>query len=438
MTDKEFKRRRTQLMRMMGSGSIAILPTAPVARRNRDANYHYRPDSDFYYLTGFAEPEAVAVLIPGRRQAEYILFCQERDPEKEMWDGARTGQDGAREVYGADDSFPIGDLDEILPRMLEQCERVYYAMGCDAEMDKRMSGWISGIRAKGRSGIQGPLEFIALDHYLHDMRLYKSRSEIKVMRDAAKISARAHRRAMQSCRPGMMEWQVEAELVHECTSAGARHQAYQSIVGGGANGCVLHYIDNDDELRDGELLLIDAGCELGYYASDITRTFPVNGRFSAAQRALYDLVLKAQLAAIDKVKPGNHWNDPHMAAVRVITKGLVELGILRGRVPALIKEEAYKRFYMHRTGHWLGMDVHDVGDYMVDGDWRLLEPGMALTIEPGIYIPAGSKGVARKWWNIGIRIEDDVVVTRQGNEILSKDAPKGAEEIEALMQQALA
>jgi Xaa-Pro aminopeptidase len=438
VTDKEFKRRRTQLMRMMGSGSIAILPTAPVARRNRDANYHYRPDSDFYYLTGFAEPEAVAVLIPGRRQAEYILFCQERDPEKEMWDGARTGQDGAREVYGADDSFPIGDLDEILPRMLEQCERVYYAMGCDAEMDKRMSGWISGIRAKGRSGIQGPLEFIALDHYLHDMRLYKSRSEIKVMRDAAKISARAHRRAMQSCRPGMMEWQVEAELVHECTSAGARHQAYQSIVGGGANGCVLHYIDNDDELRDGELLLIDAGCELGYYASDITRTFPVNGRFSAAQRALYDLVLKAQLAAIDKVKPGNHWNDPHMAAVRVITKGLVELGILRGRVPALIKEEAYKRFYMHRTGHWLGMDVHDVGDYMVDGDWRLLEPGMALTIEPGIYIPAGSKGVARKWWNIGIRIEDDVVVTRQGNEILSKDAPKGAEEIEALMQQALA
>ncbi|MCB1760292.1 MAG: Xaa-Pro aminopeptidase [Gammaproteobacteria bacterium] len=438
MTEKEFKRRRAQLMRMMGAGSIAILPTAPVARRNRDANYHYRPDSDFYYLTGFAEPEAVAVLIPGRKQAEYILFCQERDPEKEMWDGPRAGQDGARERFGADDSFPIGDLDEILPRMLEQCERVYYAMGCDAEMDKRMSGWISGIRAKGRAGIQGPLEFIALDHYLHDMRLYKSRSEIKLMRDAAKISARAHRRAMQSCRPGMMEWQVEAELVHECAAAGARHQAYQAIVGGGANGCVLHYVENGEELRDGELLLIDAGCELGYYASDITRTFPVNGRFSAAQRALYDLVLKAQLAAIEKVKPGSHWNDPHLAAVRVITRGLVDLGILSGRVPTLIKQEAYKRFYMHRTGHWLGMDVHDVGDYMVDGSWRLLEPGMVLTIEPGIYIPAGSKGVARKWWNIGIRIEDDVVVTREGNEVLSKDAPKQADEIEALMQQALA
>lgn len=433
MTNNEFKRRRTQLMRMMGPGSIAILPSAPMVRRNRDAYYRYRQDSDFLYLTGFPEPNAVVVLIPGRKQAEYVLFCQEKDPEKEIWDGPRYGQEGAKEVFAAEDSFPIGDLDEILPRMLEQCERVFYAMGCSPELDKQMSEWISAIREKSRTGVQGPLEFVALDHYLHDMRLYKSRSEIKVMRDAAKISAKAHLRAMQRCKPGLGEWQLEAELVHACTTAGARDQAYSPIVGGGANGCVLHYIENRDQLRDGDLLLIDAGCELNCYASDITRTFPVNGIFSPAQKALYELVLKAQIAAIAKVRPGNHWNDPHMAAVRVITRGLVDLGILKGRVPTLIKNEAYKRFYMHRTGHWLGMDVHDVGDYKVDGNWRLLEPGMVLTVEPGLYIPEGSRGVAKKWWNIGIRIEDDVVVTKLGCEVLSKDVPKGVAEIEAAM-----
>jgi len=433
MNTNEFKRRRRQLMRMMGSHSIAILPSAPIARRNRDVDYRYRQDSDFHYLTGFAEPESVAVLIPGRKQAEYVLFCRERDPEKEVWDGARAGQEGAVHRYGADDSFPIGDLDEILPRMLEQCERVFYAMGCNHELDKQMSEWISAIRSKGRAGIQGPLEFIALDHYLHDMRLYKSRSEIKVMRDAARISARAHKRVMTACRPAMKEWQLEAVMANACAEAGAREQAYSPIVGGGGNSCVLHYIDNRDELNDGDILLIDAGCELDCYASDITRTFPVNGRYSGPQRALYELVLKAQEAAIDKVRPRSHWNDPHMAALRVITKGLVELGILRGRVPELIRKESYKRFYMHRTGHWLGMDVHDVGDYKVDGTWRQLEPGMALTIEPGLYIPAGSKGVAKKWWNIGIRIEDDLVVTKDGHEILSRDAPKTVEEIEALM-----
>ena len=436
MTNTEFKRRRNQLMRMMGPGSIAILPSAPMARRNRDAFYRYRPDSDFYYLTGFPEPNAVVVLIPGRKQAEYILFCQERDPEKEVWDGSRYGQEGAKQAFSAEDSFPIGDLDEILPRMLEQSERVFYAMGCSTELDKRMSEWISGIREKSRAGVQGPLEFVALDHYLHDMRLYKSRSEIKIMRDAAKISAKAHMRAMKACRPGLGEWQIEAELVHACGVAGARDQAYSPIVGGGANGCVLHYIENRDELRDGDLLLIDAGCELDCYASDITRTFPVNGRFSPPQRALYELVLKAQLAAIDKVRPGNHWNDPHLAAVRVITRGLVELGILKGQVPALIKNEAYKRFYMHRTGHWLGMDVHDVGDYKVDGNWRLLEPGMALTVEPGLYIPGGSRGVAKKWWNIGIRIEDDVLVTRGEPDVLSAAAPRTVAEIEAVMTHA--
>ncbi len=433
MTGNEFKKRRRQLMRMMGQGSIAILPAAPVAQRNRSVEYPYRPDSDFYYLTGFPEPEAVAVLIPGRTHGEYILFCRERDPEQERWDGARAGQEGAVAEYGADDSFPIGDLDEILPRMLEQCERVFQAIGCNPALDKRMSEWINAIRNQTRAGIQGPLEFIALDHYLHDMRLYKSPAEIKAMRAAARISAQAHKRVMKQCRPGLMEYQLEAEFVHECSLQGARNQAYSPIVGGGKNGCVLHYIDNKDELQDGDLLLIDAGCEYDYYASDITRTYPVNGRFTEAQRTLYELVLKAQEAAIAEVRPGNHWNDPHAAAVKVITKGLVDLGILKGRVSALIKSESYQRFYIHRTGHWLGMDVHDVGDYKIDGEWRLLEPGMALTIEPGLYIPAGSKGVAKKWWNIGIRIEDDVVVTKDGCDILTKDAPKSVREIEHLL-----
>ncbi len=433
MTNKEFAKRRRQLMRMMGENSIAILPAAPVVKRNRDVEYRYRPDSDFYYLTGFPEPEAVAVLIPGRSHAEYVLFCRDRDAEKERWDGARAGHEGAIEEYGADDAFPIGDLDEILPRMLEQCERVFYAMGCNPALDKLMSEWISQIRGNSRSGVHGPLEFIALDHYLHDMRLYKSRSEIAQMRRAAKISAQAHKRVMRACRPGMQEYQLEAEFIHECSVRGARHQAYPAIFGSGGNGCVLHYIDNSSELQDGTMLLVDAGCEFNYYASDITRTFPVNGVFSKPQRAIYELVLRAQEAAIDKVKPGNHWNDPHLAAVRVVTRGLKVLGLLKGSLATLLKSEAYKEFYIHRTGHWLGMDVHDVGDYKVDGESRLLEAGMVLTIEPGIYIPAGSKGVAKKWWDIGVRIEDDVVVTRDGCDVLSKDAPKTVDEIEALM-----
>ncbi len=433
MTNKEFARRRRQLMRMMGENSIAILPTAPVVKRNRDVEYRYRPDSDFYYVTGFPEPEAVAVLIPGRSHAEYVLFCRDRDAEKERWDGPRAGHEGAIDEYGADDAFPIGDLDDILPRMLEQCERVFYAMGCNPALDKRMSEWISQIRGSSRSGVHGPLEFIALDHYLHDMRLYKSRSEIAQMRSAARISAQAHKRVMRTCRPGMQEYQLEAEFIHECSRKGARHQAYPAIFGSGKNGCVLHYIDNDAELEDGALLLVDAGCEFNYYASDITRTFPINGVFSKPQAELYELVLKVQEAAINQVKSGNHWDDPHDAAVKVVTKGLVDLGILKGRVSTLIKNEAYKKFYIHRTGHWLGMDVHDVGDYKVDGESRLLEPGMVLTVEPGIYIPARSKGVAKKWWDIGIRIEDDVVVTKDGCDVLSKDAPKTIKEIETLM-----
>jgi Xaa-Pro aminopeptidase len=433
MLASEFKRRRRELMRMMGPGSIAILPTSPHLIRNRDVHHPYRPDSDFYYLTGFDEPEAVLVLIPGRKQAEYILFNRERDPKLEQWDGARAGQEGACEIHGADDAFPIGDLDDILPGLMEQCEKVYYSVGCNADLDRRLTHWISVIRCETRSGNPGPVEIIALDHYLHEMRLFKSRSELKLMRQAAKISSKAHIKVMQSCKPGLWEYQLEGEFINSCMQQGARTQAYPPILGGGANACVLHYIDNRARLQDGDLLLIDAGCEVECYASDITRTYPVNGRFSEPQRQLYELVLAAQQAAIEKVKPGNHWNDPHEAVVRVITKGLVKLGLLKGSVPKLIREEKYKRFFPHRTGHWLGMDVHDVGDYKVDGAWRLLEPGMVLTIEPGLYIPAGSRGIAKKWWNIGIRIEDDVLVTREGHEILTSDVPKQVADIEAIM-----
>ncbi len=433
MRSTEFARRRRQLMRMIGRDAIAILPTSREQVRNRDVHYPFRPDSDFYYLTGFPEPEAVAVLMPGRPQGEYLLFCRERDPAREQWDGRRAGLEGAVAQYGADDAFPIDDLDDILPGLLEGRERVYYAMGSSSDFDQRVSGWLRQLREKARAGVHPPTEFIDLDHYLHDMRLYKSRSEIAVMRKAARLSAAAHRELMRSCRPGMTEYQLASIFRHHCAMRGATELAYPSIVGGGDNACILHYVENADTLRDGDLVLIDAGCELECYASDITRTFPVNGRFSPAQRQLYQLVLDAQEAAIAKVKPGNHWDEPHRAAVRVLTRGLLKLGLLKGSLANALKKESYRKFYMHRTGHWLGMDVHDVGDYKVDGHWRELEPGMVLTVEPGLYIPKGMKGVAKKWQGIGIRIEDDVLVTRDGHDVLSRDVPKTIDDIEALM-----
>ncbi|RMG30598.1 MAG: Xaa-Pro aminopeptidase [Gammaproteobacteria bacterium] len=432
MSPKEHARRRRQLMRMMGRDSIALLPTAPERPRNRDVHYPYRPDSDFYYLTGFPEPEAVLVLVPGRREGEALLFCRDRDPEREIWTGRRAGPEGAVEHYGMDDAFPIGDIDDILPGLLENRERVYYTMGVYPEFDQRVIGWLNRIRAASRSGVHAPAEFVALEHLLHDMRLYKSAAELRLMRRAARIAARAHVRAMRACRPGLMEYALQAEFDHEFRRQGCEH-AYPPIVGGGENACILHYTDNAARLEDGSLVLIDAGAELDGYASDITRTFPVNGRFTPPQRALYELVLEAQLAAIDRVRPGAHWNEPHEAAVRVLTRGLVRLGLLEGRVPTLIRHEAYRDFYMHRTGHWLGLDVHDVGDYKVGGAWRVLEPGMVLTVEPGLYVAPDARGVARKWRGIGIRIEDDVVVTKDGCEVLSRDAPKEPDEIEALM-----
>ena len=419
-------------MRMMGRGSIAVLPTAPERLRNRDVEYPYRPDSDFYYLTGFPEPEAVLVLVPGRREGEMLLFCRDRDPERELWTGRRAGPEGAIEHYGMDDAFPIADIDDILPGLLENRERVYYTMGVYPEFDRRLIGWVNRIRAASRSGAHTPDEFVALEHLLHDMRLYKSAAELRLMRRAARIAAGAHVRAMQACRPGMMEYELEAEYTHEFRRHGCEH-AYSPIVGGGENACILHYTDNRGRLEAGDLVLVDAGAELDCYASDITRTFPVSGRFKPSQRALYELVLEAQQAAIERVRPGEHWNAPHEAAVRVLTRGLVKLGLLEGRVPSLIRREAYRDFYMHRTGHWLGMDVHDVGDYKVGGEWRVLEPGMVLTVEPGLYIAPDARGVARKWRGLGIRIEDDVAVTKTGCEILSKDVPKDPDEIEALM-----
>ena len=434
MKHGEFLKRRKKLMDMLGDDSIAILPAAPEKIRNRDVAYRYRQDSDFYYLTGFAEPEAVVALIPGRSQGEFVLFCRERNREQEIWHGARAGLEGACTDYGADDAYPVTDLDDILPGLLENRERIYYTMGNDTVFDQRVLGWVNQVRGKARSGIHAPEQFVSLNNILHDMRLYKSRHEISMLRKAAAISANAHVRAMRSCRPGKTEYQIEAELVHEFMRQGARSAAYPSIVGSGANSCVLHYIDNTRELEDGDILLIDAGAEYESYASDVTRTFPVNGRFSRPQKAVYEVVLAAQLAAIDAVRPGNHWAQPHDAAVGVLTEGLVALGILKGKPKTLIKEKAYSRYFMHKTGHWLGMDVHDVGDYKVGEEWRLLEPGMVMTVEPGLYFPP-QKGLARKWWNTGVRIEDDVLVTKAGHEVLSSDAPKGITEIEALMAQ---
>ena len=416
----------------MGNDAIAIVPAASVKIRNRDVEHDYRQDSDFMYLTGFHEPEAVAVLVPDRSHAQFILFCRERDMEMETWNGRRAGQQGAIDNFGADDAFPISDIDEILPGILEQREQVFYTMGVNADFDHRVIGWVNQIREKGRGGSHTPHEFIALEHLLHELRLFKSGVEISHMKKAAKAAISGHKRAMQVCQPGMYEYQIEAELLYEFNKAGCQ-TAYPSIVGGGENGCILHYTDNNQELKDGDLLLIDAGAEYQGYASDITRTFPINGEFSEPQLELYDLVLQAQIAAIDAVQPGNHWNDPHDAAVKVLTKGLVKLGLLKGRPSQLIKNEEYRRFYMHRTGHWLGLDVHDVGDYKIEEQWRLFEPGMALTVEPGVYIPAKSRGVPKRYWDIGIRIEDDVRVTRNGNEVLTSALVKEPEDIERLM-----
>ncbi|MBL3555717.1 MULTISPECIES: Xaa-Pro aminopeptidase [Marinobacter] len=431
---KEFNDRRRRLMERMASDSIAILPAAPERVRNRDVLHPFRQDSDFHYLTGFDEPDAVLVLIPGREHGESVLFCKERNPEKELWDGFLAGPEGAIETFGLDDAFPVSDIDDILPGMIEGRSRVYYPLGKDHNFDAKVMDWVKVIRSKVRSGAHPPGEFVALEHLLHDLRLYKSAAEIKVMARAGEISCEAHKRAMKRARRGGFEYNLEAELIHTFMENGARSTAYPSIVGGGQNACILHYIENSAPLKEGDLVLIDAGCELECYASDITRTFPVSGKFSDEQRALYEVVLAAQYAAIDEVRPGNHWDHPHQAALKVLTQGLIDLGLLKDTtVEQAIEEQAFKPFFMHRTGHWLGMDVHDVGDYKVGDAWRQLEPGMALTVEPGLYVAPDNTDVDEKWRGIGIRIEDDVVVTKEGCRVLTDTVPKTIPEIEALM-----
>lgn len=434
MKQSEFKKRRSALMKQIGKGNIAIIASAGAAVRNRDVHYPFRQDSDFYYLTGFNEADAMAVFIPGREKGEYVLFCREFDEKKALWEGAHAGLEGATKHYEADDAFPIDDLDEILPGMLENKAKVFYPMGRDSDLDFKLMEWIKNIRKHSRSGVSAPGELVSLEHIVHEMRLFKSTEELKLMRRAAQVSAAAHVRAMQYCQPGLYEYQVEAELVHHFMQDGLRAVAYPSIVAGGKNACVLHYTENTDKLRKGDLLLIDAGVECDHYAADITRTFPVSGKFSEPQRLLYQLVLDAQSAALEQIAPGIAWNKAHEASVEVLTKGLIELGLLKGKLKKLIKDEKYKQFYMHRIGHWLGMDVHDVGDYKIKDQWRLLEPGMVLTVEPGLYVPADCETVDKQWRGIGIRIEDDVLVTKDGHEILTDAVPKTVADIEAIMR----
>ena len=430
---REFAQRRQRLIEQMAPDSIAIVSAAPERTRSRDTQHPYRQDSDFHYLTGFDEPHAVLALIPGREHGESVLFCKERDPAKELWDGLLLGPDGAVSTLGMDDAFPISDIDDILPGLIEGRSRVYYSIGRDAAFDTRVMEWVNSIRSKVRNGARPPGEFVALEHTLHDMRLFKSAAELKVMEQAAAISAEAHIRAMQRAHPGLREYQLEAELLHCFMDHGARSPAYPSIVGSGGNACILHYIENNGLLREGELVLIDAGCEYQGYAADITRTFPVTGKFSAEQKAVYEIVLAAQEAAIAAVKPENHWNQPHEAAVEVLCQGMLDLGLLQGSLEEVIEQGHYREYFMHRTGHWLGMDVHDVGDYKIGGAWRVLEPGMTLTVEPGLYINPHNDKVDERWRGIGVRIEDDVVVTGKGRRILTGDVPKQIDDIEALM-----
>ncbi len=428
-----YRKRREQLARAMQCG-IAVVPTAPERVRNRDSHYPYRFDSHFYYLTGFTEPDAVLVMVAGDAPKS-LLFCRKRDEEREIWEGLRHGPERARERFGFEEAQPIEELDAALGALLENQPALFYPVGDDPHWDARAMQWLNAVRARVRAGVAAPDRVQDVRALIDEMRLHKDAHEQAIMRRAARIAAAAHRRAMASTRPGRNEYEIEAELLYEFRRNGAQFPAYSPIVAGGGNACVLHYVANDAPLRDGELLLIDAGCELDGYASDITRTFPVNGRFSPAQREVYEIVLEAQRAAIAEVRPGVDWIAPHDAAVRVLAQGMLDLKLLSGSLDEVLEKETYKRFYMHRTGHWLGLDVHDAGEYRRSGKWRGLAPGMALTVEPGLYI-RGRDDVPERLRDIGVRIEDDVLVTKQGCEILTAEAPKAVDDIEALMRDA--
>ena len=440
LTQADFQERRDILAGEMGLRSIAIIATSPVALRNRDADYKYRADSSFFYLTGFAEPEAVAVIETFDTEEEgytYSLFCRERDREMEIWNGYRAGVDGAVDDYEADEAYAIDLLDEDILTKLQNKDKLFYRIGHNAEFDARVAKWIATASGESRRGTSAPAQIMRLDRIVDEMRLHKDENEIELMQLASDISAEAHTLAMQKVRPGMMEYALEAELNYVFGKNGCV-PSYNSIVGGGENACILHYVENDKELKDGDLVLIDAACEYQFYASDITRTFPVNGKFSQEQKALYNVVLDAQIAAINAVQIGNSYKEPHNVAVRILVQGLLDLGIMQGDLEEIIQTESFRQFYMHGTGHWLGMDVHDVGTYKANGEWRAYEEGMVVTVEPGLYIAPDDETVDAKWRGIGIRIEDDVVATKNGPLVLTAKVVKTVEDIEALMAQARA
>ncbi|MDO6387751.1 Xaa-Pro aminopeptidase [Uliginosibacterium sp. 31-12] len=434
-----FAARRARLADQIraAGGGIAIVPTAPERCRNRDSDYPYRHDSYFHYLSGFGEPEAVLVLIASAEETRSVLFCREKNEEREIWDGFRFGPEAARERFGMDATHPVSELAKRLPELIGNQPALWYSLGHDEEWDRRITDALNSVRAGARNGISVPTEICDLRVQLDEMRLFKDANEIGLMRRAAEITSAAHRRAMRACRPGMMEYEIEAEILHEFRRSGSQFPAYTSIVAGGPNACVLHYNANNQPLRDGELLLIDAGCEFDSYAADITRTFPVNGRFEGPQRDVYALVLASQKAAIAECRAGKYFNDPHDVAVRILAQGMLDLKLLSGSLDEVLETSSYRRFYMHRTSHWLGMDVHDCGEYKQRGRWRDLEPGMVLTIEPGCYIrPADD--VPEAFWNIGVRIEDDVLITGNHPDVLTSAAPKCIKDVEACMAEALA
>ena len=436
MTNKQFNflERRSELSKKVLDNSAIIVASSPVKSRISDTDYLYRQDSNFYYLSGYEEPESILLIRPYAKKDNFIIFCRDRDPLKEQWDGFRSGQKGAVEDFGADKSLSITSVDSLMPELLEGAKNIYYSMSSPCGLDQRINTWIDQIRLNTRAGAEPPQNILSLDSIIHEMRLLKSDEEIVVMKQAAEITTEAHIRAMKAVKPGMYEYQLEAEYLYAFNKNGARAPAYNSIVGGGNNACILHYVENNSELKDGDVVLVDAGCEYKYYASDVTRTFPVNGSFTEEQKQIYSIVLEAHRQSMDQLQPGNKWNLAHEKSVEVIVEGLIDLGIIKSSKQEAIDTGDYSKFYMHRIGHWLGMDVHDVGSYKQDGDWRDLEPGMVMTIEPGIYILDSLEGVEDKWKGIGVRIEDDVLVTKKGFEVLTPDIPRSIEEIENTVQ----
>ena len=429
-----FSERRDLLADKVLEDSAIIVSAASVKSRISDTEYSYRQDSNFYYLSGYEEPESLILIRPNQDKERFIIFCRDRDPLREQWDGFRTGQEGVIQDYGADAAYSINSIDEIMPKLLEGAKNIYFSMSAPCGVDAKISSWVEDIRKNTRSGAEPPQNLLSLDSILHEMRLIKESDEMDLMKQAANITTEAHIRAMQSVRPGMYEYQLEAEYLYAFNKNGARSPAYNSIVGGGNNSCILHYVENNAELHDGDLVLVDAGCEYQYYASDVTRTFPVNGKFSPEQREIYSIVLEAHKQSMEQAKPGNKWNLMHDKSVEVIVEGLLSIGLLQGSRDEIIDKGEYSKFYMHRIGHWLGMDVHDVGSYKQDGDWRPLEEGMVMTVEPGIYILDSMEGVDDKWKGIGVRIEDDIAITESGFEILTPDVPRTIEEVEQTVQ----